>query len=199
MAIGDECTLRIVGRFQGQNIVNTMHYKILEQSSSELDILDQLCGAWENTHKSLWRSNHNQHYTLVGLKAFRKTGVAKTPAAKSIGQDGTVAEEPASSFIGRTITLYVAGPDNARRGRLMLSGTSSTELDPDDGSLLTAAITAITALGVQLIQALVGVGDTWEPGLPSEGEKPWAGFVDAQGRETPSIIRSRRIREFFVG
>ena len=74
MAVDDVVVLRAVGRYQSQNVVNTMHYKITAQTSTELAILASLTLAWDTDIRLEWLARHSDEYTLIGLKAFRVTG-----------------------------------------------------------------------------------------------------------------------------
>jgi len=199
MAVGDECTLRIVGRYQDQNIVNTLHYRITGQTSGEPEILDQLTGGWDVNYKSGWLARHEDAYELVGLKAFGKTGASKTPSFRSIGDAGTVAGTPLMAAVCRTITLYTADAKHRRRGRIMLSGTDDAMIDDDDGSVSTTEIAALTAFGVVLLPPLVVNSDEFQLGIPATAVDTWQDITDAKGRETPSLISSRRIRQFLIG
>lgn len=199
MAVGDECTLRIVGRYQDQNIVNTMHYRIVSQAAGENDILDNLCDAWEADNKTGWLACHIDSYELVGLKAFGKTGVAKTPGIEIIGDAGTVVGDGLPASVCQTITLYTADAKFRRRGRVMLSGTPQAHLDETDGSVTAAAIAILNSLGASLIAAITLAGDEFEPGIPEVTPDTWQNFVDYRSRVTPSLVKSRRIREFLIG
>lgn len=199
MAVQDECTLRIIGRYQSQNIVNTMHYRITAQSTDDKDILDQLCALWATANQSEWLGCHSTAYELIGLKAFGKTGTSKTPGIQSVGEDGTRSGSPMVASVCRTITLYTADVKHRRRGRVMLSGSITEDFEADDGSLTTAALTLLTALGAKLITTLSGGGDEFKPGIPAAGADTWQDFVDKLARERPSQVGTRRVREFYIG
>lgn len=199
MAVGDECTLRIVGRFQDQNIVNTMHYRIATQTSGDLDILESLCDAFDTIIKSSWVGRHISTYELIGLKAFRKTGTSKTPGFKSIGTEGAVVGTEVPSSMCRTITLYTADAKHRRRGRVMLSGSAAAMFDATDGSVTSTEIAALDALGVLLKGQISNSGDEFDPGIPATAVDSWQDFVDSKARETPSVVTSRRIRQFLIG
>jgi hypothetical protein len=199
MAQGDECTLRIIGRYQSQNIVNTMHYRIADQTTDDKDILDQLCTLWETANKTDWLACHNTAYTLVGLKAFGKTGTAKTPGTKAVGDAGTRSGTPVPANVCRTITLYTADVKHRRRGRVMLSGSISEDFEAGDGSLTESILTLLATLGAKLILALEGGGDEFKPGIPAAGADVWRDFNDLRARERPSQVGTRRVREFYIG
>lgn len=199
MAVTDECTLRIIGRYQSQNIVNTMHYRITTQASSELEVLGNLCDLWDSSNKADWLAAHSTAYELIGLKAFGKTGTAKTPGVKSLGDGGTRSGTPAPNFVCRTITLYTADVKHRRRGRLMLSGTITEDLDTNDGSLTSGGLAVMDNLGIKAIAQLTGGGDDFDPGIPAAGVDIWQNFTDYASRETPSSVTSRRVREFYIG
>ena len=81
----------------------------------------------------------------------------------------------------------------------MLSGTDDAMIDDADGSVTTTEITALTALGVAMIVPLAGAGDEFQLGIPLTATDPWQDITDAKGRETPSLVSSRRIRQFLIG
>ena len=199
MASGDECTLRIVGRYQEQNIVNTMHYRISSQASSDLLILKQLVSGWLSNYQSAWTNCHVDDYELIGIKAFGKTGTAKTPAFSAVSASGAVTGDGHPAFVCRTITLYTADPKHRRRGRLMLSGTPVSHIDTTDGSLTASAETIMNALAAALIGTLSVGSDEFQPGIPAVGTDTWQDFVDYLSRQTPSAVTSRRIRQFLIG
>lgn len=199
MAVDDECTLRIIGRYQDQNIVNTLHYIVTAQVSSDLNVLSQLVSQWLSDFQAAWLAIHADAYELIGVKAFGKTGTSKTPAVTAVGVAGDVAPPGMPAFVCRTITLYTASVKHRRRGRLMLSGTPTSHVDNDDGSLNATAIAALNGFGAAIIAPVSIGGDDFSPGLPIAGTDPWEDFQDYATRETPSSITSRRVREFLVG
>lgn len=199
MAVDDVVGLHIVGRYQGQNIVNNLSYQIAAQVLNELTILQDLCEQWDTTVKAAWVARHIDTYTLVGLKAFNLVGAAKLPGFKAIGTAGSVVgtEEPAP--LCRVITLYTASAKYRRRGRVQLSGGDTAMFDDDDGSVTDAEQTALEAVGDILREPLTDAGNTFTPCIPANATDPVEEIVDARPRKTPSLIRSRRIRQFLIG
>lgn len=199
MAVGDEFTLRVVGRYQEQNIVNTLHYRIINQTASDQEILNALLILWETALEVAWCARHIDTYTLVGTKAFGKTGDAKTPAFRPIGTAGAVVGEEVPASVCRTITLYTASTNHRRRGRIMLSGTAVTQLNVNDGSVTVPEQALLTTFGELINTNLSGGGDEAQIILPSTDLLPLEAITDVKGRPTPSLIRSRRIRQFLIG
>lgn len=199
MAVNDEVTVRVVGRYQAQNIVNTLHYEIIEQAAEEKDILSELLTVWATTLKVQWLARHLDTYQLVGLKAFNKEGAAKTPAFSSLGDSGTVVGDEVASVVCRTITLYTASDNHRHRGRIMLSGSGTGMFDDADGSVSTVEIAALTALGGAFESGLSAVGNSFRFVLGSTLTHGVFPIVDSAGRETPSVLRSRRIKQFLIG
>lgn len=199
MAQTDEVTLRVVGRYQDQNIVNTLVYRIIDQAVGELSVLWELLDQWSQDIKATWLGRHVDDYELVGLKAFNRTGPAKTPAFMAIGENGAVVGDGLPASVCRTITLYTASTNHRRRGRVMLSGSADTTIEVGDGSVTSAEITLLDALGALLLQPLGDAGDVFQLGIPSTDLLNFEDIVDAKGRETPALIRSRRIRQFLIG
>lgn len=199
MAVGDECTVRVVGRYQDQNIVNTLHYRIVGQNVGEQLVLKSLLNIWETNIKAAWLARHSDAYKLIGLKAFRKTGAAKTPAFNTVDTSGDVVGTELPSSVCRTITLYTNSAKHRRRGRIMLSGTDNAHIDANDGSVATAEITLLTTLGTTMLAPMAVAGDEFQLGLPSTATDGWEDITDAKGRETPSSVTSRRIRQFLIG
>lgn len=199
MAVNDVCTLRVVGRYQDQNIVNTLHYEIMDQDSSDQEILSSLCSGWEAAHETEWLARHIDTYELIGLKAFRKTGDAKTPHYHPIGEAGSVVGEEIPSPVCRTITLYTGDAKHRRRGRVMLSGTAVAHLSTTDGSVVAAELVLLNLLGDSLRSALESGLDSWRLCIPATEVDDSQAIVDVKARVTPSIVKSRRIRNFLIG
>lgn len=199
MAVTDECTLRIIGRYQDQNIVNTMHYRIETQVAGENDILDVLCDAWEAANKTNWLACHIDSYELIGFKAFGKTGTAKVPGVEIDGTAGSVVGDGLPASVCQTITLYTADTKFRRRGRVMLSGTPQGHLDETDGSVTASAIAILNSLGASLIAPVSLAGNEFQAGIPQVGADNWQNFTGYRSRITPSLVKSRRVREFLIG
>lgn len=199
MAVNDVVSLRIVGRYQDQNIVNTTHWEIIEQAAEEELILAQMLATWEADIQASWLARHIDSYELVGIKGFNKAGAAKTPAFSSIGANGTVDGEEVPSCVCRTITLYTHSANHRRHGRLMLSGGATSMFDTDDGSVSTVEITALTALGGTFETGLSAAGNSFKLCIPATDVLPMETVFDSIGRETPSVVTSRRIRQFLIG
>lgn len=199
MAVMDELTLRVVGRYQSQNIVNTLHYRIANQAASELVICERLIDLWDTALRVLWTGRHIDTYTLVGLKAFRKTGVAKTPHFKLITANGTVAGDEVPSPVCRCITLYTADAKPRRRGRIMLSGSEAAMFNTTDGAVTAAQIGDLETLMATMMTQLSGAGDEFDIGIPSTPTDNWQNITDSKPRVTPAIVTSRRIRQFLIG
>lgn len=203
MAVADEVGLHIVGRYQDQNIVSTMHYRITAQTTGEDEILDQLCTGWNSACTSAWVARHIDTYELIGLKAFGKTGVNKRPGIFEVGQSGGVVGVETPSPVCRTITLYTADTNHWRRGRVMLSGSEHAMFDVDDGSVTASERTSLEALAALLLADITVGGDEFTPGLCAGtgigGPYSFADFTSYLVRKTPACVRSRRIKGFSIG
>lgn len=199
MAVQDECILRIVGRFQSQNISQTLHYRIMAQAAPDKTILQSLCTGWNTTFGTAWAAAHSTAYELIGLKAFRKTGDSKTPGYLALGTAGTVTGDAAPAFCCRTITMYTTDAKFRRRGRLMLSGSPVAHFDTADGSLTDAAKLLLDAIGALLPPSFTFAGDEFQAGLPAVAPDTWQDCSDTRSRETPSNVKSRRVRRFSIG
>lgn len=199
MSVGDVCVLRIVGRYQQQNCVSSLHYRITAQTSPDLDVLEKLIEDWADKIEIAWLAAHIDTYELVGYKAFRVDGTAKVPAYNNRGMNGTVTGDEVPSNICRTITLYTASANHRRRGRVMLSGSYQAAFLPTDGSLTTAAVGQLQTIGNLLQAELAETGDTFELVLPASGALPIELVVSAKGRVTPSALKSRRVKQYLIG
>lgn len=199
MAVTDELTLRVVGRYQAQNIVNTLHYRIVSQAATELVICQRLVDLWDTALRVLWTGRHIDTYSLIGLKAFRKTGVAKTPHFKLITANGTVTGDEVPSPVCRCITLYTADAKPRRRGRIMLSGSEAAMFNTTDGAVTAAQIALLETMMTTMEAPLTGAGDEFELGIPSTDADTWQNITDSKPRVTPAIVTSRRIRQFLIG
>lgn len=199
MAVSDIIGVQIHGRYQGQNIVNVMHYRITAQETGEDDILYDFALAWETTFKTTWLARHIDTYKLMGVKFFNLTGVNKRPGIQHIDDPGVVTGTETPSPVCRVVTLYTASTNFRRRGRLMLSGSEDLMFNDDDGGVTNTEITSMENFGTQLIANLVADADVCEPGLAPAGVLPFEPFTSAMGRKTPALLRSRRIRGFAIG
>lgn len=199
MAVDDVAVLRVVGEYQSQNIVNTMHYRITAQAGANENQWQELVEEWLDAHDSAWLARHIDSYTLVGVKAFTVKGDTRPPGEKSLGNAGTVVGATTLSFIGRTITLYGDSANARRRGRIMLSGGEDTMFTGSRGSVSDGEVLALTALGSQLIQPIDTGDNTYDPVLFQKLPETITGLILAKGRVTPSSIRSRRVRKFLIG
>lgn len=199
VAIGDEVTLRVVGRYQSQNIVNNLTYEIIAQTSAENRVLNSLVGAWDAMVKAAWLLRHIDTYTLVGTKAFNKVGDAKTPSFDTIQEAGGVVGIEVPSPVCRTITLYTESDNFRRRGRVMLSGCDTVMFNVSDGAVTVAEQTALDILGAVLLASIQLDEDSFQPILGSTAVLPKEQITDFKSRPTPSLISSRRIRQFLIG
>lgn len=203
MAEGDVVTVHVVGRYQQQNIVTTLHYKVANQTKTNHEILPLLLSQWQTKFLSAWLARHLDSYTLVGLKGFGLTGGNKRPAVLVIGDPGVVTGEEMPAPCCRTITLYTDSDNHWRRGRVMLSGTATTMIDQADNSVTDAEVTALATLADLFLDPLEDDEELWQPCLPAGsgvgGAYPIELFKAALPRKTPSYIRSRRVRGFNIG
>lgn len=199
MSVGDEVTLRIVGRYQDQNIVNTLHYVIDQQAAGEQEILQNLCSNWISQHESDWVGRHSEDYTLVGVKAFAHGGAPKVPGYLASATPGIVVGSPLPATVCRTITLYTDAINRKRRGRIMLSGTVADMIDEGDGSVTATERSLCQTLGDGLQAPLSSAGDEFALILPSKGELDLERIVHTMARYTPASLRSRRIKQFLIG
>lgn len=199
MAVDDIVGLRIVGRYQSQNIVNTLHFKITGQTGDDHDVLGDLTTAWGVTNQSQWLGMHSANYELVGLRGFSLTGANKVPGITEVGSPGTVVGTEVPAGICRVVTLYTDSSNYRRRGRIMLSGSVAEDFEEDDGSVDPTVRGFMASLGTALIQSIASAGSVFQPGLAPHGVLPFEEFTDVQARKTPALIRSRRIRGFLIG
>lgn len=199
MAVDDIVGIRIVGRYQDQNIVNTIHFQITAQSSSELDILQSLTDQWLVQNGSTWRGRHIDTYRLVGIKGFSLSGPNKIPGITEDGTVGDVIGTEVPALVCRTITMYTASSNFRRRGRVMLSGGEIAQFETGDGSVTAAERALMGTLGALLINDVVAGGDSFTPGLAPTDVLPFEPFTGQLGRKTPSSVTSRRIRGFSIG
>lgn len=199
MAVDDVSLIRIVGRYQNQNIVNTLHWKHTAQASTEVYILETLISQFSTAVEGAWLAAHIDTYELVGYKAFRVSGAAKIPAYENRGNNGTVTGTEVPSNVCRTITLYTASANHRRRGRVMLSGSETTMFSTADGSLTTADVALLQAIGDLLDAGLAGGGDEFSVCLPATDALPVELITKSVGRVTPSAIKSRRVSQYLIG
>ena len=199
MAVDDICVLRIVGRYQQQNIVNTLHLQIEAQVSSEQEILDQLVIGWDTAFRNAWLAAHIDTYELIGLKAFRVDGAAKVPAYSNIGQNGTVTGDEVPSNVCRTITLYTASTNHRRRGRVMLSGSAQAMFNASDGSVTVAEVGVLQTIGNLIDAGFSMDSDDFVFCLPATDTLPIELVTKSLARVTPSAVKSRRVSQYLIG
>lgn len=199
MAIGDVAIVRIIGRFQLQNIVNSMHYEVTAQVSDESQLWDDLLDDWKNTMQAAWLARHSDAYELVGAKAFTVKGANKPPGDNVEGVSGDIAGDPQESFVCRTITFYTDNVSSRVRGRVMLSGGAESMFDDTDGSVTGTEVTALNPLALLLRTEFAGPDNTYKPVVFNPATDTSSDIIQAIPRKTPSVIRSRRIRRFLIG
>lgn len=199
MAVDDVAVLRIVGAYQDQNIVNTMHYKISSQANGDEDQWQELCDEWLASFETAWLARHIDAYNLTGVKAFTVKGDTRPPGETSVGNPGVVFGDPVFAFVCRTITFYSNSPNPRRRGRLMLSGGEDTMFTASRGAVASGEIILLTALGTLLLQAITGGDNSYVPVLYQKLPETVSSLIQAKGRVTPSTVRSRRVRKFLIG
>lgn len=199
MPVDDVAVMRIVGRFQDQNIVNTLHYKIVDQTGAPETQWQELCVDWESQNLAVWLTNHVDTYTLVGLKVFTSDGQTRPPGFLSVDSPGTVVGISNDALVCRTITLYTADPNPRRRGRLMLSGGTTSMFDADTGRVTASTVTDLDALGASLLDVITGVNNNYQLVLWNKLLVLASEIIRAAGRVTPSVVRSRRAKQFTIG
>lgn len=195
----DTVVLRVVGKFQDQNICNTLHYNIEDQTSDNTTILESLCLAWIADIKGLWLARHSDAYRLTGVKAYRVDGEPKVPAFSLIGEAGGVTGVAVLSFAARVITMYTDSENHRRRGRVMLSGGEVNMFEADDGSVEAAEAGMMQVLGDLLVTPLILAGDTFRLCIPPTLQVPFELVVAALARTTPGVLRSRRVKKMYIG
>lgn len=199
MPVGDIAVVRIIGRFQDQNIVNTMHYRVTIQGGDDVDLWDQLAVEWETTNSPLWLARMSDEYELQGIKAFTVKGGSVPPGTAIVQVSGDVSGSPQESFVCRTITMYTDNANPRRRGRLMLSGGDESQFNDTDGSVAALEVGLLTVLGTALMADLTSADNTYEVVIFQKSPEVVSLPIKARGRLTPSVLRSRRIQQFMVG
>ena len=199
MAVGDVGVLRVVGRFQDQNVVNSIHYEMTEQLSADLVIWEVMAGIWVSDISTAWLARHVVEYELIGVKMFTAKGLAKPPGYIPDGSPGIVVGDPQEAFVCRTLTLYTDEGNPHVRGRVQLSGGAESMFDDTDGSVTTAEVTALDTLALLLLDGLDNAGDVAKIVLWNATLLTTADVVAVKPRITPSVVRSRRVRQFHIG
>ncbi len=199
MPVGDIAVMRIVGRFQDQNIVNTQHWRVTTQGSGDEELWDQLCVEWTVTNGPLWLARMSDQYQLQGTKAFTVKGGSVPPGTSISAVSGDVAGDPQEAFVCRTITFYTDNANPRRRGRLMLSGGAENMFDDTDGSVASLEVGLLSILGANLMEDMISTDNTYELVFFQKSPEVIALPIKARGRLTPSILRSRRVKQFIIG
>lgn len=71
--------------------------------------------------------------------------------------------------------------------------------DPATGRVTADEITDLDALGAFLLQPLAGVNNTYQMVLWNKLLAQTYEIIRAAGRVTPSVVRSRRAKQFSIG
>lgn len=202
MAVGNILALKVVGRCQDQNIVNTLHWAVEAQVAAEHEICAQLCEAFANDIQTAWLARHSVDYQLIGYKAHGVLGAAKVPGQKLVDTPGVVTGTTLPASVCRTITVYQTDLPNRHRGRIMLSGTDTLQLDSTDGGVTAAEVVLMQALADLIMAGISDAGDEFSFALwgvdllENPDALPIAKLV---ARRTPASVTSRRIRELLIG
>ena len=199
MAVDDYIGIHVVGRYQSQNIVNTLHYRITAQTVTDHQFLLLFCAQWEATLSAMWLARHIDTYELIGLKAFSKSGENKRPGILAIGANGDVVGSEVPSPICRTITLYTDALNYRKRGRVMISGCDTLMFNDSDGAVTSTEITALATLADGLIDPISFDEEAVAPYLLPVGIVDGEPITAALPRKTPAVVRSRRVRGFAIG
>lgn len=195
----DVALLRVIGRFQDQNIVNTFHYVLLNIDPPDDFALTNLAIAWGTDIGPGWLARHSEAYQLVGIKAFLAKGESAIPGFNPEPFNGDVTGDPQESFVCRTITRYTNDPNPRVRGRTMLSGGVESMFSDTDGSVTDTEITALAPLIALLDGPISASGANWFPCLYNKLADRTSLIQQSVARVTPSVIRSRRIKQFLIG
>jgi len=201
MATNDILALKVHGVYQKQNIVQTLHYKVTQQSCSDWVLLGRLCDAWNTAHTTDWLGNHNSDYLLAGIRAdmaFSNNGTLP-PGYLGLDAPGTVTDNPLPSYICGCVTCYVNSPNPRHRGRIMFSGRTEPEYT-ENGQMTLLAVSALEDLVAALWQdTLEGDDCQFQLGIFSKANQALHEIVKSQGAYTPALLRSRRVRQFNIG
>jgi hypothetical protein len=199
MQVGDTAVLRVVGRYQFQNISNTFHYDLTDLSPDDPDALQNLTEFWSTDIAPDWLLRHSVDYSLIGIKAFVGQGTSARPGYKAVGTAGDVVGDPQESYVCRVLTRYTDSSNPRKRGRINLSGGVETMFDDTDGSVTTTEVTALATLTALLDEPIVGGGAVWTPVILNPIDNQVEQITKTVARITPSLIRSRRVRQFSIG
>lgn len=195
----DVAILRVVGRYQDQNIVNNFHYVLLNIEPPDPFALTNLATFWATDIGPDWLARHSLQYTLVGVKAFIAKGDAAVPGFHNVDLPGEVSGDPQESYVCRTITRYTNDPNPRVRGRAMLSGGTEDMFDDKDGSVTETEILALAPLITLLDAPISGGGANWFPCVYNKVADRTALIDNSVARITPSVIRSRRVKQYLIG
>lgn len=199
MAVGDIGILRVVGNFQSQNIVNSLHYEVTTQATSDLVLWDDLAAGWWSDFQAEWSARHSDAYTVEGIKVFTIKGDPHPPGVEIVNEAGAVIGDPQEAFIGRTITLYTESANHRNRGRLQLSGGVESMFDDTTGAVTATEVTAMSALIGQLLDGVITTDNAYSLVIYQRVLLTSFTVARAVARVTPSVVRSRRIKQFLIG
>lgn len=199
MAVGDVAVLRVLGTYQNQNIVNTLHYRIITEGSTPQSRLDSLCQQWSTDLQAVWIAAHIDTYELSATQANLVKGNAIPPGEFLIAAAGTVSGVPSPAVNCRTITLYSDSSNHRRRGRVMLSGSDDGDFAAGTGIVVSGAMILMQAIGDALLDSIEPTGDEWALVLYDKATDTTSDIIKAKARPTMSVVTSRRGRPFDFG
>ncbi|GAH33162.1 unnamed protein product [marine sediment metagenome] len=199
MIVDDVAVVRVVGRFQNQNVVNTFHYQLTAVASAPVSVLTNLAITWDADHGAAWLARMSDAYELIGVKAFVAKGDAVPPGIVPVSISGDVVGDPQEAFVCRTLTIYTTSVNYRVRGRVMLSGGVESMFNDTDGSVTDTEITALQPLATSLFNDIAVGGDTWRLGTYNKVADTFSDRIALRPRKTPSVVRSRRLRQFMIG
>jgi hypothetical protein len=81
----------------------------------------------------------------------------------------------------------------------MLSGGDEAMFEDSLGAVTSGEVIALTALGTALLASIAGGVNQYEPVLFQKTPETISDLIQAKGRQTPSTVRSRRIKRFLIG
>lgn len=163
MAVNEIFQVALEGRFHGQTIINTFHYKHDTDGGGNAQAL--LGGAFELNVIPAIKGVVSSAYSVTRLitqKIYPSPPTVPTIGTGAAGA-GSVAGVAHASSVAVTVTKRTAFAGRKYRGRVYLVGVP--EASTLSSELTNAAFIAWTAVAAAMESAIVNGGNSWKPVL----------------------------------
>lgn len=144
--------LAIRGSFQGQQIVNVLHYRY-PGAAPDTDDLIAFCLEWWTNHGTAWRGVHSDAYSVLELVArdIATAGGAQGSIPLTANNTGTIAGDPCPGNVAVVISWRTGLSGRTARGRTYIGPIP--EPNVSGNTVNSGLVTVLATLAGQLIGA----------------------------------------------